>query len=247
MVLDLDGGELLAAHVGAAARHHHGGIPAQQRQRAAEGVQALPLLFELFVGGEGHWSGFSRDRRRGTAASGATRQGCILAEPAGPAGVGGLSQAVAVLGGEPAPARLLGRARSRSIRPERYSGDRVLRAIFTYSAGTTNSVSATANTAPKNTVAPMDWRLSAPAPVAIISGTAPAAVASVVISTGRRRAVAASIVASTNSLPAIAQLVRELHDQDAVLAGDADQHDRADLAEDVDRRNRTATGRRARR
>ena len=33
---------------------------------------------------------------------------------------------------------------------------------------------------------------------------------------------------------AVAQLVSEFHDQDAVLAGDADQHDSADLAEDVD-------------
>ena len=54
MVLGLDGSQLLAAHVGAAARHHDGGIPAQQRQRTTEGVQPLPLLFELFVGGGGH-------------------------------------------------------------------------------------------------------------------------------------------------------------------------------------------------
>ncbi len=62
-------------------------------------------------------------------------------------------------------------------------------------------MSATANVEPKNTVAPMDWRLSAPAPVASISGSAPAAVASVVISTGRRRTVAASMIASTNARP----------------------------------------------
>ena len=41
--------QLLAAHVRAATRHHHGGIPAQQRQRAPEGMEALELLLELYV------------------------------------------------------------------------------------------------------------------------------------------------------------------------------------------------------
>jgi hypothetical protein len=49
-LLGLDGGQLLAAHIGAAARHHHGGIPAQQRQCTAKGMQTLPLLFELLYG-----------------------------------------------------------------------------------------------------------------------------------------------------------------------------------------------------
>jgi hypothetical protein len=34
---------------------------------------------------------------------------------------------------------------------------------------------------------------------------------------------------------AVAELVGELDDEDAVLAGDSDRHDAADLAEDVDR------------
>ena len=50
VVLGLERGQLLAAHVGAAARHHHRGVPAQQRERATEGVQALELLLELLVG-----------------------------------------------------------------------------------------------------------------------------------------------------------------------------------------------------
>ena len=54
MALGLEGGELLAAHVGAAARHHDRRIPAQQARRAAEGVQAVQLLFELLVRGDGH-------------------------------------------------------------------------------------------------------------------------------------------------------------------------------------------------
>jgi len=49
VVLRLQRSELLAAHVGAAARHHHGGIPAQQRQGAAKGVEPSELLLELFV------------------------------------------------------------------------------------------------------------------------------------------------------------------------------------------------------
>ena len=49
VILGLERGELLTAHLGAAARHHHGGVPAQQRQRAAEGVQAPEFLFQLLV------------------------------------------------------------------------------------------------------------------------------------------------------------------------------------------------------
>ena len=50
VVFGLERGELLAANVRATARHHHRGVPAQQRKRAAEGMQALELLLELFVG-----------------------------------------------------------------------------------------------------------------------------------------------------------------------------------------------------
>ncbi len=50
VVLGLERGELLAAHVGAAARHHDRSIPAQEREGSAEGMQAAKLLFELLVG-----------------------------------------------------------------------------------------------------------------------------------------------------------------------------------------------------
>ena len=43
-------GALFTAQVGAATRHHHRGVPAQERERTAKSVQALELLFELFVG-----------------------------------------------------------------------------------------------------------------------------------------------------------------------------------------------------
>ena len=50
VVLGLEGRQLLPAHVGAASGHHDGGVPAQQRQRAAERVQAMKFLLQLFVG-----------------------------------------------------------------------------------------------------------------------------------------------------------------------------------------------------
>src|ERR1700726_2815205 len=42
--------ELLAANVGATARHHHRRVPTQQRESTAESMQPLELLFELLVG-----------------------------------------------------------------------------------------------------------------------------------------------------------------------------------------------------
>ena len=49
MVLGLERGELFTSNVGATTRHHHGGIPSQERESAAEGVKAFELLFELLV------------------------------------------------------------------------------------------------------------------------------------------------------------------------------------------------------
>ena len=54
--------------------------------------------------------------------------------------------------------------------------------------------------------------------------------AKLVIITGRNRSRAPSIAASTIDLPCCALLDRELDDQDAVLGGERDQHDQADLA-----------------
>ncbi len=76
---------------------------------------------------------------------------------------------------------------------------------------------------------------SAPAPLASASGTAPSTIAPVVIRIGRRRSAAASITASQLAPALLAQLVGELDDQDAVLGDQADQHDQADLAVDVER------------
>ncbi len=77
-------------------------------------------------------------------------------------------------------------------------------------------------------------RISAPAPRAIISGTTPRMKANEVITIGRSRSRQASSVASRARLARLPFLLGELDDQNRVLAGQADQHDEADLREDVD-------------
>ena len=56
VVLGLERRELLAADLRAALRHHHRRVPAQQRERPAERVEALPFLLELLIGRCGHWA-----------------------------------------------------------------------------------------------------------------------------------------------------------------------------------------------
>ena len=86
------------------------------------------------------------------------------------------------------------------------------------------------------TAIPIDIRLSAPAPRASAIGSVPRIVASVVIRIGRNRAAAASLHGGERARGAgCAPLVRELDDQDAVLRHEADEHDQADLREDVQR------------
>src|SRR4030088_490130 len=87
---------------------------------------------------------------------------------------------------------------------------------------------------PPNTVVPMDWRLAAPAPVANISGTTPRMKAKAVIRMGRRRRRPASIAASMMSRPSAPPALGELHDQDRVLGGKANEHHEADLRIDID-------------
>ena len=69
MVLGLERRQLLAAHIGAAARHHHRGIPAQQRQRAAKGMQAAKFLFQLLVGRQSHGNRLAARRITHSSAS----------------------------------------------------------------------------------------------------------------------------------------------------------------------------------
>ena len=87
---------------------------------------------------------------------------------------------------------------------------------------------------PLNTAVPSVCRISAPAPCAIISGTTPRMKANEVITIGRSRSRQASSVACAARLARLALLLGEFDDQDRVLAGQADQHDEADLREDVD-------------
>jgi hypothetical protein len=54
VVFGLERGELFTANIGAAARHHHRGIPAKDGHGSPEGMQAFPFLLELLVGGLGH-------------------------------------------------------------------------------------------------------------------------------------------------------------------------------------------------
>jgi hypothetical protein len=49
MVLCLERGELVAANVGTASRHHDRGVPTEQGERATERVEPAELLLELFV------------------------------------------------------------------------------------------------------------------------------------------------------------------------------------------------------
>ena len=86
---------------------------------------------------------------------------------------------------------------------------------------------------PPATDVPTELRAPAPAPVATASGSTPRMNANDVMRIGRSRMRAASTAASTIDMPLLAQLLGELDDQDRVLGREADEHDEADLAEDV--------------
>ena len=72
-------------------------------------------------------------------------------------------------------------------------------------------------------------RDTAPAPLAISSGTTPSTIAAVVIRIGRSRMPAAVSIASRLRLAFLLLLVGEFDDQDAVLADQAHQRDQADM------------------
>ena len=77
---------------------------------------------------------------------------------------------------------------------------------------------------------PMLLRAPAPGPVARISGVWPTTVAAVVIRIGRSRVPEASMIAAQFVHPGLLQMVRELHDQDAVLGYESDERDEFHLA-----------------
>ena len=81
---------------------------------------------------------------------------------------------------------------------------------------------------PNSTAVPSDCRISAPAPVATASGVTPRMKAREVIRIGRRRVRAACTAAF------FLLLAGKFHDQDGVLGSQSDEHDEADLGQDVD-------------
>ena len=81
---------------------------------------------------------------------------------------------------------------------------------------------------------PIARRISLPAPLPKISGSTPAQNAIEVIRMGRRRSRQAWMIASSRCLAALLEILRELDDQDRVLARQADQHDQRHLGEDVE-------------
>src|SRR5882672_8087091 len=89
----------------------------------------------------------------------------------------------------------------RSMMRVQYFGERVLRAVTAYTAGTTTSVSTIESSTPHMTTTPIDWRLSEPAPCATSNGIEPKALHRLVMSTGRRRVSEACLTAATNSTP----------------------------------------------
>jgi hypothetical protein len=86
---------------------------------------------------------------------------------------------------------------------------------------------------PLNTVVPMARRLLAPAPVAITIGNTPMMKEKAVIRTARKRMRAPANAASSIDRPSSAGF-GELHDQDGVFAGQADQQHQADLGVDAE-------------
>ncbi len=83
---------------------------------------------------------------------------------------------------------------------------------------------------PPNTVVPTECRLADPAPEAKTSGSTPRMKANDVIRMGRSRIRAAFDRSVRDRHAFVSQLFRELDDQNPVLAGESNQHDKPDLA-----------------
>lgn len=91
----------------------------------------------------------------------------------------------------------------------------------------------TVKLSPPTITRPIATRLSAPAPVALASGSAPKTVAMVVIMIGRSRVTAPLITASRGSRPSSPSWL--VHHQDPVLGHQPDKQNQTDLAVDIDR------------
>ena len=86
---------------------------------------------------------------------------------------------------------------------------------------------------PPATDVPTELRAPAPAPVAMASGKTPRMNAKEVIRIGPQPDPAGFHRRLDDRQAPLAQLLRELDDQDRVLGGEPDQHDEPDLAEHV--------------
>ena len=91
---------------------------------------------------------------------------------------------------------------------------------------------------PANTGVPTSRRLISAAPRAITSGTNPRMNANDVIITARNRVRAPSTAASRMPSPASRRSFGELHDQDAVLRRQRNQHHQPDLRIEIQRQAR---------
>ena len=115
------------------------------------------------------------------------------------------------------------------------------RSTTTKNTGTTASDRNVASSMPPKTAVPSEWRAAAPAPRRDhAAARTPRMNANDVIRIGRRRTRAACSAARSIDSPCSRSVLRELDHQDRVLAGEADQHDEPDLAEDVVRAARAA-------
>src|SRR5713101_7499589 len=88
---------------------------------------------------------------------------------------------------------------------------------------------------PQNTTVPRACLISAPAPVAIISGITPKMKEKLVMRIGRRRRRAASMAASAAPTPTVMflLLLGKFDDQHGVLHTHSRQHHKPDLSKDV--------------
>src|ERR1700746_2985771 len=95
---------------------------------------------------------------------------------------------------------------------------------------------------PPNTAVPTPLRLISAAPVATTSGTRPRMKANEVIITAPEALFDSHNPAARNGHAGFALLFGEFNDKDAVLGGERDQHDKADLAVKIEVQSRDLDG-----
>src|SRR5215813_12148248 len=104
-----------------------------------------------------------------------------------------------------------------------------------YKAGVKSRPKPVTPSIPKSTAVPSDCRISAPAPVATTSGATPRMNENEVIRIGRRRVRAACTAASPEATPSSSFWRANSTIRIASLDGQADENNKADLCQDIDR------------